>query len=165
MKYFFRTVVFLPALIMVLAACTSPQLTENSASAGEPAAVSESESEVEVITAPLEVVEERAEEVADVVEIVPEVAVGPTAAEVAAIEKAAAGAIKAEERAPTFRNNNEQEAAADAAPDDVKSLADYLPVLGAAPEIINGEPWINSDPLSLEQLKGKVVLVEFWTYT
>lgn len=25
--------------------------------------------------------------------------------------------------------------------------------------------WINSDPLTLEQLRGKVVLVDFWTYT
>ena len=25
--------------------------------------------------------------------------------------------------------------------------------------------WINSDPLTLEQLRGKVVLIDFWTYT
>ncbi len=24
--------------------------------------------------------------------------------------------------------------------------------------------WINSDPLAMEQLRGKVILVEFWTY-
>jgi hypothetical protein len=33
----------------------------------------------------------------------------------------------------------------------------------AAPEI-SGGPWINSEPLSLERLRGRVVLVEFWTY-
>jgi hypothetical protein len=33
----------------------------------------------------------------------------------------------------------------------------------AAPEI-NGGPWINSDPLTLAGLRGRVVLVEFWTY-
>ncbi len=33
----------------------------------------------------------------------------------------------------------------------------------AAPEITGG-PWINSEPLSLQQLRGRVVLVEFWTY-
>jgi hypothetical protein len=32
-----------------------------------------------------------------------------------------------------------------------------------APEITGG-PWINSEPLSLEQLRGRVVFVEFWTY-
>jgi hypothetical protein len=33
----------------------------------------------------------------------------------------------------------------------------------AAPEITGG-PWINSEPLSLARLRGRVVLVEFWTY-
>jgi len=32
-----------------------------------------------------------------------------------------------------------------------------------APDIA-GAPWINSPPLSLKDLKGRVVLVEFWTY-
>ena len=32
-----------------------------------------------------------------------------------------------------------------------------------APEIAGG-PWINSAPLTLEALRGRVVLVEFWTY-
>ena len=33
----------------------------------------------------------------------------------------------------------------------------------AAPEVTGG-PWINSAPLSMEGLRGRVVLVEFWTY-
>ena len=33
----------------------------------------------------------------------------------------------------------------------------------AAPEIA-GRPWINGGPLTLEGLRGRVVLVEFWTY-
>lgn len=33
----------------------------------------------------------------------------------------------------------------------------------AAPEITGG-PWINSEPLTLGALRGRVVLVEFWTY-
>jgi hypothetical protein len=33
----------------------------------------------------------------------------------------------------------------------------------AAPEITGG-PWINSEPLSLASLRGRVVMVEFWTY-
>jgi hypothetical protein len=32
-----------------------------------------------------------------------------------------------------------------------------------APEITGG-PWLNSGPLSLAGLRGRVVLVEFWTY-
>lgn len=33
----------------------------------------------------------------------------------------------------------------------------------AAPEFTN-ETWINSEPLRLKDLRGKVVLIEFWTY-
>jgi len=32
-----------------------------------------------------------------------------------------------------------------------------------APEIAGG-PWINSEALTLEKLRGRVLLVEFWTY-
>jgi len=32
-----------------------------------------------------------------------------------------------------------------------------------APEITGG-PWINSEPLSMERLRGRVVAVEFWTF-
>ena len=32
-----------------------------------------------------------------------------------------------------------------------------------APEITGG-PWINSEPLSMEKLRGRVVAVEFWTF-
>ena len=34
-----------------------------------------------------------------------------------------------------------------------------------APEIIPGGVWFNSEPLKLSELKGKVVLIDFWTYT
>jgi hypothetical protein len=33
----------------------------------------------------------------------------------------------------------------------------------AAPEV-TGEHWINSKPLTIAQLRDRVVLVEFWTY-
>ena len=39
-----------------------------------------------------------------------------------------------------------------------------LPILGKAPDIRN-KTWLNSEPMTLSSLKGKVVLVEFWTYT
>jgi hypothetical protein len=32
-----------------------------------------------------------------------------------------------------------------------------------APEITGG-PWLNSGPLSMEKLRGRVVFVEFWTF-
>jgi hypothetical protein len=32
-----------------------------------------------------------------------------------------------------------------------------------APEVA-GAPWINSGPLTTQGLRGRVVLVEFWTY-
>lgn len=37
--------------------------------------------------------------------------------------------------------------------------------LQKAPEIIAGGAWFNTEPLTLAQLRGKVVLVDFWTYT
>lgn len=37
--------------------------------------------------------------------------------------------------------------------------------LGPAPNIQGIAAWINSPPLSIPQLKGKVVLVDFWTYS
>lgn len=35
----------------------------------------------------------------------------------------------------------------------------------SAPDFIGISKWINSEPLSIKDLKGKVVLVDFWTYT
>ncbi|MDA1129068.1 MAG: redoxin domain-containing protein [Chloroflexi bacterium] len=34
-----------------------------------------------------------------------------------------------------------------------------------APEITGIRAWINSEPLTIEELRGKVVLIDFWTYT
>ena len=36
--------------------------------------------------------------------------------------------------------------------------------LGQAPEFAGIEPWINAEPLTMASLRGKVVLVEFWTF-
>jgi cytochrome c biogenesis protein CcdA/thiol-disulfide isomerase/thioredoxin len=43
-----------------------------------------------------------------------------------------------------------------------------LPVLGQAPEFVGTERWFNTPgdrPLTLKQLRGRVVLVDFWTYS
>ena len=34
-----------------------------------------------------------------------------------------------------------------------------------APELIPGGEWFNSKPLTMAELKGKVILIDFWTYT
>ena len=40
-----------------------------------------------------------------------------------------------------------------------------LPKNGRAPELSGIVGWINSPPLTLSELKGKVVLIDFWTYS
>jgi hypothetical protein len=40
-----------------------------------------------------------------------------------------------------------------------------LPVLGRLPGFTGATSWLNSDPFTPEQLLGRVVLVQFWTYT
>ena len=40
-----------------------------------------------------------------------------------------------------------------------------LPVEGTLPPLDGLGPWFNSAPLDLKQLRGKVVLIDFWTYS
>ncbi|HTK59858.1 MAG TPA: thioredoxin family protein [Candidatus Baltobacteraceae bacterium] len=48
----------------------------------------------------------------------------------------------------------------------VASDGSSLPVLAQAmPEFAGIETWLNSEPLTAASLKGKVVLVDFWTYS
>lgn len=46
-----------------------------------------------------------------------------------------------------------------------KAGADVLPVEGTMPSLDGAVQWLNSQPLSVAALKGKVVLVDFWTYS
>src|SRR5262245_24010371 len=41
------------------------------------------------------------------------------------------------------------------------SLRDF----GAAPQLTGLSNWVNSKPLTLDKLRGKVVLIDFWTYS
>ena len=49
--------------------------------------------------------------------------------------------------------------------DEVVMDLPSLPKLSRAPELTGLDPWHNSDPLTLAELRGKVVLVDFWTYS
>ncbi len=46
-----------------------------------------------------------------------------------------------------------------------KIISDQLSDFGKAPELTGITNWINSPPLSIMQLKDKVVLIDFWTYS
>ena len=54
--------------------------------------------------------------------------------------------------------------------DETKARTDasgelVLPSLGPLPSLEGLGPWFNSKPLTNQQLKGKVVLIDFWTYS
>ncbi|MEM5343539.1 cytochrome c biogenesis protein DipZ [Paraburkholderia azotifigens] len=60
--------------------------------------------------------------------------------------------------------------AADAAPPAgtmmrASTAAAPLPVEGTLPPLTGAVQWLNSPPLTAEQLRGKVVLIDFWTYS
>ncbi|NTF45271.1 cytochrome c biogenesis protein DipZ [Rhizobium rhizogenes] len=46
-----------------------------------------------------------------------------------------------------------------------KPAVEQLPVERAAPSLDGAVQWLNSEPLTAAGLKGKVVLVDFWTYS
>ena len=46
-----------------------------------------------------------------------------------------------------------------------KPAAEQLPVEGHVPSLDGAVQWLNSEPLTAAGLKGKVVLVDFWTYS
>ncbi|PDT38019.1 cytochrome C biogenesis protein [Rhizobium sp. M10] len=51
------------------------------------------------------------------------------------------------------------------AADAKKPFRSDLPVEGYAPSLDGAVEWLNSKPLTTEELRGKVVLVDFWTYS
>jgi cytochrome c biogenesis protein CcdA/thiol-disulfide isomerase/thioredoxin len=71
-----------------------------------------------------------------------------------ALQKKVEQSDRAQRELQKLRGNTRQVAA-------TKSLRDY----GRAPELTGLSNWINSKPLTLRQLRGKVVLIDFWTYS
>jgi hypothetical protein len=47
--------------------------------------------------------------------------------------------------------------------DEQRTLLAKHPPRGAAPELHN-QVWLNSEPLRLADLRGKVVLLDMWTF-
>ncbi|HEV7479874.1 MAG TPA: cytochrome c biogenesis protein CcdA, partial [Roseiarcus sp.] len=66
------------------------------------------------------------------------------------------------DKAPTLAMNGNPAAMMKAAEAPASKA---LPVEGSLPSLAGTVEWLNSPPLTPEQLKGKVVLVDFWTYS
>jgi cytochrome c biogenesis protein CcdA/thiol-disulfide isomerase/thioredoxin len=47
----------------------------------------------------------------------------------------------------------------------VQTAQPNLPDYGPAPSLAGGGRWFNSAPLTMQKLRGKVVLIDFWTYS
>jgi thiol-disulfide isomerase/thioredoxin len=47
----------------------------------------------------------------------------------------------------------------------LKARAAQLPIEGSLPSLVGATGWLNSQPLTPEELRGRVVLIDFWTYT
>jgi cytochrome c biogenesis protein CcdA/thiol-disulfide isomerase/thioredoxin len=69
-------------------------------------------------------------------------------------------ALQALEESGSARSELDQLTGGDGIPEEER-LADY----GQAPEFQGIEGWINSEPLTLAALRGKVVVLDFWTYS
>jgi cytochrome c biogenesis protein CcdA/thiol-disulfide isomerase/thioredoxin len=80
---------------------------------------------------------------------------------------AAAAAAPAPARAdlPSAAAAGLRAAAVEAAPVPASTFVSNLPVEGALPSLGGAVQWLNSPPLSAQALRGKVVLVDFWTYS
>jgi thiol-disulfide isomerase/thioredoxin len=47
----------------------------------------------------------------------------------------------------------------------VTSVAASIPDLGPMPELVGGTRWINSPPITRAELRGRVTMIEIWTYS
>ena len=64
---------------------------------------------------------------------------------------------------PRFANPHAPAPAGDAGLRGVRTPE--LPILGGAPEFAGTQRWFNTTPLTMARLRGRVVLIDFWTYT
>jgi hypothetical protein len=77
-------------------------------------------------------------------------------------EGALAGASDGAEEQTTTADETDSVVVVGPTAEQLELLAKLRPQ-GKAPELLN-EVWLNSEPLKLADLRGQVVLVEFWTY-
>jgi len=52
-----------------------------------------------------------------------------------------------------------------AAPANAAARPEQLPIEDTMPSLSGAVAWLNSPPLTMDALKGKVVLIDFWTYS
>lgn len=65
----------------------------------------------------------------------------------------------------TIDNNSAVNQALPAVSQNTSSISNPLQNISLAPELIPGGQWFNTQPLTLKGLHGKVVVLDFWTYT
>ena len=70
-----------------------------------------------------------------------------------------------EDSAAAQRELEELTGAREPEPVDAAADGSALRDFGPAPEFRNVASWLNSEPLTLAGLRGKVVLIDFWTYS
>ncbi len=87
-----------------------------------------------------------------------------SSASTSSVEQALLDAFKADDAppAPNLVASASMTLAADDARQGVQS---NLPVEGQFPSLDGAVEWLNGPPLTTEQLRGKVVLIDFWTYS
>lgn len=77
-----------------------------------------------------------------------------------------AGLIKLEDNELIMNELDKKDSDAIQKNDMGKPMFDFIAPKGkVAPEIIPGGEWFNGEPTTLNDLRGKVVLIDFWTYT
>jgi cytochrome c biogenesis protein CcdA/thiol-disulfide isomerase/thioredoxin len=66
-------------------------------------------------------------------------------------------------KSPAARSEDAASTAAPAMASRAEPAA--LPIEGTLPSLAGATGWLNSPPLTVESLRGKVVLIDFWTYS
>jgi thiol-disulfide isomerase/thioredoxin len=74
-------------------------------------------------------------------------------------------ALQGLERSSTARKELAKLQHRGASPFEASAAANGLPDYGQAPDFAGISAWLHSKPLTIRQLRGKVVLVDFWTYS